>query len=426
MSSWSISSNDPFYFIWKVKGCLFGYNIADQKEKVMDSFKPLRQKLKNDFISRYSPGNRPVEIFFAPGRVNLIGEHTDYNGGKVLPFTLTYGTYLLIAFNEDSLIRLASANFGYTAQIPLPEVMIRHDNEWVNYPLGVLGQFVMRQAPLRGMDLLYAGNIPEGAGLSSSASIEMVTAFAVNELYQMDCNMMELITMSKRAENDFVGVNCGIMDQFVVGAGRKEHALFLDCRTLYHELVPVNLGDCVFIISNTNKKRQLAASKYNERVGECRQAVAMLRGPMDITDLGEVGFPAFQEYAKLITDDTIRRRARHVITENERVVRAVEDLKKGDLAHFGHLMNASHDSLRYDYEVTGNELDALVEEARKINGVLGSRMTGAGFGGCTVTLLEKKVLDTFKTKVKEGYAARIGWPPDFYVADMGEGVHRLE
>jgi galactokinase len=392
----------------------------------MKVFEPVLQELKKKFIGRYGHGDRSPAVFFAPGRVNLIGEHTDYNGGKVLPYTLTYGTYLLIAFNEDRLIRLASANFGYTAQVPLQGGMIRHNSEWVNYPLGVLGQFVMRQLPLRGMDLLYAGNIPDGAGLSSSASIEMVTAFAVNELYRADCNMMELITMSKRAENDFVGVNCGIMDQFVVGTGRKEHALFLDCRTLDHEMVPVDLGDCVFIISNTNKKRELAASKYNERVGECRQAVAMLREHMNIRDLGEVGFTAYQKHAKLITDDTIRRRARHVITENERVNRAVEDLKKGDLEHFGYLMNASHNSLRYDYEVTGNELDTLVDETRKIDGVMGSRMTGAGFGGCTVTLLKKKALDMFQTKVKEGYAERIGWSPDFYIADMGEGVHRIE
>jgi galactokinase len=392
----------------------------------MDLNEPVMKELKNEFIRRYGGHDRFMSVFFAPGRVNLIGEHTDYNGGMVLPFALTYGTYLLIRFNEEKNIRLASENFDYTANIPLADVIQKHGKEWINYPLGVISQCISQKTPLMGMDLFYSGNIPNGAGLSSSASIEMVTVFALNELYGMGWEMIEMIKISRKAENEFVGVNCGIMDQFAVGVGKKNHALFLNCDTLDHELVPVDLKDCALLISNTNKKRGLADSKYNERVWECHRAVELLRTRLDIKNLSDIGLRTFEDHSMLIKDEKIRRRARHVISENERVVEAVEALKDGNLDQFGAWMNDSHDSLRYDYEVTGSELDTLVDEARKIDGVLGSRMTGAGFGGCTVTLLKEDALEPFRIRVKEGYLKRTGLSPEFYTTFIGDGVHRIE
>jgi len=381
--------------------------------------------LKNKFFSLYGDNREKLEIYFAPGRVNLIGEHTDYNGGYVLPCALHFGTYLLLRQSGSDEIRLASTLSHDTASVP-SDGFIKSHVKWVNYPLGVLDQFRERGFGFTGLDLLFAGDVPHAAGLSSSASIEMVTAVAVNDHYQFRLDMIDLVKLSQKAENVFVGVNCGIMDQFASGMGRKGHAVFLDCATLKYESVPLLLGNYQLVISNTNKKRGLTDSKYNERRSECDRSVEYLSKDGPIKYLGELDYPRFKAIKHLIPDETIRRRANHVISENQRVTDAVSALKKGDLVRFGELMNASHDSLRDDYEVTGMELDTLVEEARKIKGMIGSRMTGAGFGGCTVSLVNKPDTDMFVTSVGAAYRGKTGLTADFYIAEVGNGAGRIE
>lgn len=376
--------------------------------------------------ARYGKSDEKLSVFFAPGRVNLIGEHTDYNGGYVLPCALQYGTLLLIRFNGLGLIRLSSVNFPFQGSVPVHESHKKIDQEWVNYPLGVIQQFRPHLRELKGMDMLFEGDIPNGAGLSSSASIEMVTACAINELYGFHWPVIDLIRASKKAENEFVGVNCGIMDQYAVGNGKKDHAIFLDCDAIRHEWIPLNLKDYRLIISNTNKKRKLSDSKYNERVEECAQAVNYLKSCLDVKQLGQVSMADFETYQHKIPDETIRKRARHVISENDRVLRAVASMRRNDLQDLGRLMDQSHDSLRYDYEVTGHELDALVEAARCVPGVLGSRMTGAGFGGCTVSILHKDQVKTFRKEVHERYFKSTGLLPSFYEGKISNGATSLQ
>ncbi len=382
--------------------------------------------LKKTFADLYGTnGNEPV-LFFAPGRVNLIGEHTDYNGGFVFPCAIQYGTYLLIRRTDEKVIKLASVNNPEKAVIPVTEHFSKQAVHWFNYPLGVFEQFIEKGIAAEGMELLFYGDIPNNAGLSSSASIEVVTAFALNHLLNGGLKLLDLVKMSQKAEHEFAGVNCGIMDQFAVGMGKANHAIFLNCNTLEFKLVPVPLSGYKLIISNTNKPRSLADSKYNERVAECQLAVAFLAERFSINKLGDLGFPQFFKAQDTIPDEVIRKRARHVISENQRVLASVSSLLKNDLAQFGVLMNASHVSLRDNYEVTGFELDTLVEEAWKIPGVLGSRMTGAGFGGCTVSLVKEDVIPVFIDEVGKEYKARTGLTADFYVAEIGDGVRMIE
>ena len=382
-------------------------------------------KLQQRFFELYDTTEAAPALFFAPGRVNLIGEHTDYNGGFVFPCALQYGTYLLIRKRDDGLLRFASENQEFRADILLDQADKRVGKEWVNYPLGVFDQFRKRGIGLSGFEMLFAGDIPGSAGLSSSASIEMATAFALNELLGAGMEMLDLVRLSQKAENEFVGVNCGIMDQFAVGMGEKDHAIFLNCHTLEHKLVPVALNGYQLIIGNTGKKRGLADSKYNERVAECQLAVTYLSEQFNITKLGEISFMQFYKIQEVIPDEIIRRRARHVISEDQRVLNAVSWLYKGDILQFGALMNASHESLRDNYEVTGPELDAMVEEAWKINGVVGSRMTGAGFGGCTVSIVRDDAVEKFVNEVGKNYRERTGLIPEFYVAQISDGVRKL-
>jgi galactokinase len=380
------------------------------------------ETLRQTFNDLYRPdGGEPV-LFFAPGRVNLIGEHTDYNGGFVFPCAIQYGTYLLVRGTDDNQIKLASINNQEKAVIDIADHFSRHEVRWFNYPLGVFEQFVKKGIPMKGMELLFYGDIPNNAGLSSSASIEVVTAFALNHLLNGGLDMIELVKMSQKAEQEFAGVNCGIMDQFAVGMGKANHAIFLNCNTLEYKLVPIPLSGYKLIIANTNKPRSLADSKYNERVAECQLAVAFLAEKFSITKLGDLGFPQFFKSQDVIPDEVIRERARHVISENQRVLASVSCLLKNDLPQFGVLMNASHDSLRDNYEVTGFELDTLVEESRKIKGVLGSRMTGAGFGGCTVSLVREDAIPVFIKEVGKEYKKKTGLTADFYVAEIGDGV----
>jgi galactokinase len=383
------------------------------------------ESLLNSFFSIYgNPGEMPV-LYFAPGRVNLIGEHTDYNGGFVLPCALQYGTYLLIRKSNERSIKLASLNFPEKMVFPTDVPIKKQDVRWFNYPLGVMDQFVGRGISMTGMELLFSGDIPNNAGLSSSASIEMVTAFALNEILGVGLKMIDLIHISKKAENEFVGVNCGIMDMFAIGMGEANHAIFLNCHTLEYKLIPVLIPGYKLVIANTNKQRGLADSKYNERVAECQLGVVYLSRLLDISRLGDISFPQFFKLQDKIPDEVIRRRTRHVISENQRVLNGVTSLLKSDLRKFGALMNASHDSLKENYEVTGFELDTLVDEARKVNGVIGARMTGAGFGGCTVNLVSEGSVEKFIHEAGEKYRVITGLSADFYIAEIGDGVRKL-
>ena len=382
-------------------------------------------ELKASFISLYGEGEGEFHLFFSPGRVNLIGEHTDYNGGYVFPCALSFGTYLIARKNQSRKLRFATTNFDHRGEVDLDTPFEKEGKSWINYPVGVLNELRKTAREVEGLDLLYSGDIPNGAGLSSSASIEMVTAYAMNQIFGFGMDRMELVKLSQKAENLFVGVNCGIMDQFASGMGAAGHALFLNCDTLDYERVPINLEGMKIVIANTNKRRGLADSKYNERRAQCEAAVDALRSGKDIRHLSDLNLQEFLSLSHLVEDEVERRRARHVITENDRTLQAIEALNQGNLVRFGELMNQSHDSLRDDYEVTGKELDAMVEEARKIDGTLGSRMTGAGFGGCTVSIVKDDAVEGFIREVGSGYQKRTGLKADFYVAEIGDGSKQL-
>ncbi len=381
--------------------------------------------LIRQFLDLYGRSEVKPRVFFAPGRVNLIGEHTDYNGGYVFPCALNFGTYLAIRETDEDSIHFASTNIKWRGKIPLSDLDEKRGSEWVNYPLGVIDQLKKKGMIPKGAELLYSGDIPNGAGLSSSASIELVTSYALNELWRGVLPVLELVKLSQKAENEFVGMNCGIMDQFAVGMGEKNKALFLNCETLDYEKVPLFFKNYQLVIINTNKRRGLTDSKYNERRAQCEKAVEYLSAEKPIRNLSELGLDEFKKREYLIPDETIKKRAKHVIAENDRVLRAIPVLKDGNLIEFGRLMNESHDSLRYDYEVTGFELDTLVDESRKIKGVIGSRMTGAGFGGCTVSLVEKGKVDDFCETVGANYEKITGLKPDFYLPQVGDGTKEI-
>jgi len=384
--------------------------------------------LRRQFIERYGGPEEGIRIYHAPGRVNLIGEHTDYNGGYVFPAALTFGTTMLVRARTDGTMGLASTNFPLAGRIDLKSVAYDPADDWMNYPKGVVRELQKAGFDLGGgFDILYCGEIPNGAGLSSSASIEVVTAYGLLELGGLPTDTVEIAKLAQRAENEFVGVKCGIMDQFAVANGRRNHAILLQCDTLEYELVPFESGPYRLVIGNTNKRRGLADSKYNERRSECEQAVRDLRAAFpDLGLLGRLNPDELRAHEHLIGSETVRRRARHVVEEIDRVRQSVEVLKRGDLAAFGRLMNASHDSLRDLYEVTGPELDAMVDAARSVPGVLGSRMTGAGFGGCTVSLVHEDAVETFTREVGARYREATGLKADFYVCSIGNGVERIE
>lgn len=384
-------------------------------------------KLKRIFLEIYGRSDEPISIYFAPGRVNLIGEHTDYNGGFVLPCALSFGTYLFVRKCSNSIIRFSSTNFEYSCTILLKDIAYKHGQNWVNYPLGVLNQLKHFRYEPSGLELLYFGNIPVGAGLSSSASIEMVTAYAINDLCSLKLNSVEMALIGQKAENEFVGMNCGIMDQFAVAMGKSNTALFLNCETLEHYLVPVKIDGYKIIISNTNKARKLTDSKYNERRNECQKALKEINSSGTIyKNLSEIEYEHFIHLQNFIKDKKNRNRAKHIITENQRVKDVVRALKYNDLVSVGKLMFESHASLRYDYEVSCYELDVLVEEAANFKWTIGSRMTGAGFGGCTVSIVKEEQIEKFKDRVGNAYFLKTGLHPDFYIAEIGEGVHKIK
>lgn len=332
----------------------------------------------------------------------------------------------MIRKTDDNILNFSTLNFDADYKTELKDRFANTFKKWTNYPLGVINEFLKKGIKLGGLEFLYYGDVPNGAGLSSSASIEMVTAVALNELFGSAFGTLEMVKMSQKAENEFVGMNCGIMDQFAVGFGKQDHAIFLNCDTLYFEQVPVRLKDHSLIIANTNKRRGLTDSKYNERRGECEKAVELLQAYKPIRNLSELNTDDIKYLDNYITDPVIRKRAKHVISENGRVTEAVTVLKNNDIIRFGELMNLSHDSLKDDYEVTGSELDTLVYEARKLPGVTGTRMTGAGFGGCTVSIVRKEDTSNFISKLSETYQKITGLKPDFYLPEIGDGARKLE
>ncbi len=377
------------------------------------------------FFQKYGNRNEKPALFFSPGRVNLIGEHTDYNGGFVFPCALNYGTYLLIRKIKEKTLKFSTINFNDDIETGINGLFQNKSKKWINYPLGVINEFLKKGVELSGLEFLYYGDVPNGAGLSSSASIEMVTSVSLNDLFNAGLNTLEQVKMSQRAENEFVGMNCGIMDQFAVGFGKKNHAIFLNCDTLTYENVPIVLNDYSLIITNTNKRRGLTDSKYNERRRECDKAVELLQAYKPIRNLSELKSDESGILEKFIKDPVVRKRARHVISENGRVIEAVKVLKENNIVRFGELMNLSHDSLKEDYEVTGLELDTLVYEGRKLPGVIGSRMTGAGFGGCTVSIVKKADTIKFMTDLSEAYKKKTGLVPDFYQPEIGDGARKI-
>ncbi len=383
----------------------------------------MREQLLQKFGELFG-GSEGAKVYFAPGRVNLIGEHTDYNGGHVFPCALTIGTYGVARKREDKKLRFYSMNFEKLGVIESSVEGFKPEKkaDWTNYPKGVMWAFGEKGMEVAcGMDLLLYGNIPNGSGLSSSASVEVLTGFILRDMYGFAVTNQDLALIGQYSENKFNGVNCGIMDQFAIAMGKKDNAIFLDTATMEFEYAPIRLEGAKVVISCSNKKRGLGDSKYNERRSECETALAELQNVVDIQTLGDLSEERFEEKKDAIRDAVRVRRARHAVYENQRTMKAVAALKADNIEEFGRLMNASHVSLRDDYEVTGIELDTLVEEAWKVDGVIGSRMTGAGFGGCTVSIVKDEAIEAFKKQVGEAYLKKIGYAADFYVVEIGDG-----
>ncbi|WP_459478778.1 galactokinase [Clostridium saccharoperbutylacetonicum] len=382
--------------------------------------------LKNDFTELFKKDSE--NVYFSPGRVNLIGEHTDYNGGNVFPCALTIGTYALVTKRSDKKVLVSSLNFKELGIIEfnLENMVYDKAHDWANYPKGVIKTFENHGFNItNGFEILFYGNIPNGSGLSSSASIEVLMGVILNETFNLNIDMVDIVKMCQEAENKFIGVNCGIMDQFAIGMGKDNCAILLDCNTLNYSYSNINMEGYKIVIANTNKKRGLADSKYNERRSECEDALAKIQKVKNIKALGELTEEEFEEVKDCIGDPIKIKRAKHAVYENRRTLKAVKALEANDLTLFGKLMNASHVSLRDDYEVTGIELDTLVALAWETEGVIGARMTGAGFGGCTVNIIKEDCIDAFIEKVKKAYTDKIGYEPDFYVVNISGGARKL-
>lgn len=386
----------------------------------------MKKRLIKEFTDIFEvPGEA---LFFSPGRVNLIGEHTDYNGGMVFPCAITFGTYAVVSKRTDSCMRLFSNNFKEKGIIDVALQTLHYDkkDDWANYVKGVL--YFLQQEGFEipcGLNILIEGNIPNGAGLSSSASLEVLTGTILKETFQLPISKLDIIKLSQKAENQFVGMNCGIMDQFIIGMGKKDHAIALDTGTLEYTYAPVQLKQASIVIMNTNKQRGLTDSKYNERRAECEHALSQLQTVVKIKNLCDLKETEFEKVQHIITSPVERKRARHAVLENIRVKKAIAALEKNDIEEFGALMNASHISLRDDYEVTGIELDTLVESAWNQSGTIGVRMTGAGFGGCAIAIVRNDDIEDFTAAVRREYTQAIGYEPDFYIASIGDGAGKL-
>jgi galactokinase len=376
----------------------------------------LQEKFRNRFHKE------PTHFFFCPGRVNLIGEHIDYNGGKVMPCAISLGTYLAVAKNTDKRLRFQCLNFPETAELHLQSSYTKTGKEWFNYPLGAIHQLLQNDHAISGLDMLFYGDLPIGAGLSSSASIEVLTAFAISELFQLNISNTDIALLGKKVENEFIGLNSGIMDQFAVAMGKHDKAILLNCDTLEYEYLPFEIGDYILAIINSNKQRELADSKYNERFAECGAALKLLKKEITAIHLCDIDIDTFRIHRHLINDAILEKRALHVITENERVKQAKETLQSGDLKKFGELMYASHQSLRELYEVSGKELDTIVEFCKSYSDCIGARMTGAGFGGCAIALVKKDNFDDFAAKLVSYYKEKIGYEPEVFASVIGDGV----
>lgn len=383
----------------------------------------MKEKIKSKFEELF--GNEgDIKVYFAPGRVNLIGEHTDYNGGHVFPCALTMGTYAVARKRNDNKLRFYSMNFEKLGVLEstIDELKYDQKEDWINYPKSMIWALKSEGYKIdTGFDIVYNGTIPNGAGLSSSASIEVLTGFVLKDLFNLKIDMVKMALLGQKAENQYVGVNCGIMDQFIIANGKKDCAVFLDTATLEYEYAPVKLENEKIVIMNTNKVRGLGDSKYNERRAECEKALEELQEKLNIKTLGELTEEEFEENKDLIKDENRQKRAKHAVYENQRTIKAVEALKDNKIDLLGELMIASHNSLRDDYEVTGKELDTLVEESLKQDGVVGARMTGAGFGGCAVSIVKKDKVENFIKNVGKAYKEKIGYEADFYAVEIGDG-----
>ncbi|WP_429970373.1 galactokinase [Fructilactobacillus sp. Tb1] len=388
--------------------------------------KQIMEELKNDFTNMYK--NNPTKGYFSPGRINLIGEHTDYNGGYVFPCAISLGTYAVLKKRDDMIVNIASENFKDTGikSFNLDNLEYDKNDGWLSYPKGMFKAFADQGHKLQhGFDILIYGNLPDGSGLSSSASIEMLFGKILNSEFNDVESGVELAQLGQKVENDYIGVNSGIMDQFAVEMGREGYAILLDTNTLKSELAPIKLGNYKIVIMNTNKKRGLKDSKYNERRSECEQALKLINQVADFTSFGAMSNEEFDEYNYAIDDATLIKRARHAVSENQRTLRAITALKQNALDEFGRLMNASHISLEYDYEVTGPNLDTLVHSAWK-NGAIGARMTGAGFGGCAIAIVPDDKIESFKEHVGKTYKAKFGYDADFYIANISDGPQEIK
>ncbi|MGB2579107.1 galactokinase [Elusimicrobium simillimum] len=386
----------------------------------------MQDKIKQIFETIFK--TQADAVFFAPGRVNLIGEHIDYNGGHVFPCALSLGTYAAAKKRTDTKLRFYSENFPQIGviELDLADIKFQKEHDWTNYPKGVIDIFRKEgyQIPT-GFDVAFIGNIPNGAGLSSSASIEVCTGVLLNDFFGLNIDLIHIAKMGQRTENEFIGLNSGIMDQFASAMGRKDHAILLNTNTMAYKHVPVILKDASIVIANTNKRRELAGSKYNERRAECETALNMLNKELNIKDLCVLTPEEFEQHKHLITDPIALKRAKHAVYENFRTLAAVGLLEEGDLSGFGKLMDESHNSLRDDYEVTVMELDTIVDLARAQKGVIGSRMTGAGFGGCAVYIVKNDCIDDLIKNVGPAYKEKTGLTADFYVAQIGQGACKL-
>ena len=369
-----------------------------------------------------------VNVYFAPGRVNMIGEHTDYNGGHVFPCALTIGTYAAARKRTDDRLRFYSMNFEKLGVIESSITDLKPEKEahWTNYPKGIMWAFEKRGFKMPcGLDIVLNGNIPNGSGLSSSASLEVLTGYLLRDLFGFDVTNVDLALIGQYSENNFNGMNCGIMDQFASAMGKKDNAIFLDTADLSFEYAPLVLEGAKIIVTNSKVKHSLVDSEYNVRRSECEKALEELQSVIGINTLGDLSEEQFEQYKAAIKDDVRVRRAKHAVYENQRTVRAVEALKKNDWTLFGRLMNESHVSLRDDYQVSCDEIDVLVEEAWKVPGVIGSRITGGGFGGCTVSIVKEEAVEAFREKVGAAYRERVGKEADFYVVEIGDGPSKL-
>lgn len=385
------------------------------------------QLVQDCFLKEFTAESKEqIRTFFAPGRVNLIGEHTDYNGGFVFPTALTIGTFMTIRPREDRVCTLVSTNFDQKVTFTLDDVAYKEEDDWGNYPKGIINELLKVTNSLKGIDVVYHGTIPNGAGLSSSASIGMVTAYGLSQLFDVSLSRVELAKLCQRMENHYIGVNSGIMDQYAVGLCKEKHAIYLNTNTMEAHDVPLELGPHKIVITNTNKRRGLADSKYNERRSECEEALVMIQQQRpEWKTLSDAKVDDLALIERWLDNDVLYRRVKHVVTENARTEDAKQALESGDLKRFGERMLESHISLRDDYEVTGDALDALFDAQRVVDGCIGTRMTGAGFGGCSVSIVAEEKVAAFKEQVAKTYKEATGLDPSFYICEAGNGVTEL-